>query len=172
MSDWITKLSKDPVGAALIGKKLLTAEFTIDPESWASADITPPFLWKHVEFKESNVDSVPEAPGLYAFVLKLPFDGLPPHGWVMYIGQSGHGKSKHNLRKRFMNYHAEQKKFKRIQTYFMLNAWKGKLLFFYTELPSRKHELETLETKLLDAFRPPYSRGGYSASLSAPQAAY
>jgi DNA sulfur modification protein DndB len=164
-SNWMETLSKDPVGAALMGKKLLTVSFTIDSESWVNADMTPPFQWDSVEFKKANAKDVPTEPGLYAFVLRLPYDGLPPHGWVMYIGESGHGDSKHNLRERFKNYHAEQKKFKRAQTFFMLNAWKDKLLFFYTKLPSRKHELKDLETKLLDAFRPPYSRGGYSASL-------
>ncbi len=171
-SDWIEQLSKDPVGAALIDNKLLTVGFTLDPKSWPSADISPPFHWDSVEFNEANAKNIPEEPGLYAFVLQLPYSGLPPHGWVMYIGESGHGDSKHNLRARFKNYHAEQKKFKRIQTFLMLNAWKGHLLFFYTILPSRKHELKDLETKLLDAFRPPYSRGGYSASLLKPQAAY
>lgn len=171
-SDWMEILSKDPVGAALMGKKLLTVSFTLDSTTWASADITPPCHWESVEFNEANANNVPTEPGLYAFVLRLPYAGLPSHGWVMYIGESGHGDSKHNLRARFKNYHAEQKKYKRAQTFFMLNAWKDNLLFFYTKLPSRKHELKDLETKLLDAFRPPYSRGGYSASLLAPQAAY
>jgi len=172
MSTWIEELSKDPVGAALIEKKLLNVSFTIDSKSWANADITPPFHWDSVEFNEANAKDVPTEPGLYAFVLRLPYAGLPSHGWVMYIGESGHGKSKHNLHKRFLNYLAEQKQYKRTSTYFMLNAWKNQLLFFYTELPSRKHELKNLETKLLDAFRPPYSRGGYSATLFAPQAAF
>lgn len=171
-SDWIENLSKDLVGAAILEKKLLTATFTIDPKSWVNANITPPFHWDYVEFKKASAKYVPSEPGLYAFVLRLPFTGLPPHGWIMYIGESGHGTSKHNLQKRFLNYIAEQEKFKRTSTYFMLNAWKNQLLFFYTELPSRKHELKNLETKLLDAFRPPYSRGGYSATLFAPQAAF
>jgi hypothetical protein len=171
-SEWIENLLKDPVGAALIEKKLLTATFTIDPKSWSKANITPPFHWDYVEFKKANAKNVPTEPGLYAFVLQLPYAGLPSHGWIMYIGESGHGNSKHNLQKRFIDYLAEQKIYKRTPTYFMLNAWNNKLLFFYTILPKRKHELKDLETKLLDAFRPPYSRGGYSATLLAPQAAY
>ncbi|GAC1466398.1 MAG: hypothetical protein NVSMB70_12030 [Chamaesiphon sp.] len=172
ISDWMEQLSKDPVGAALMEKKLLSITFTLDPTTWENADISPPFEWNVVEFNEANLKAVPENPGLYAFVLRLPYAGLPPHGWVLYIGESGHGTSSHNLRKRFKNYHDEQKKFKRQNTFFMLNAWKDQLLFYYTELPSKKSQLKDLETKLLDAFRPPYSRGGYSASLNKPQAAF
>lgn len=172
VSNWMQKVLKDPAMAGLLEQKTKAVTFTIDPESWPSADISAPFLWKHVEFDRKNAKSIPPIVGLYAFVLRLPYPGLPPHGWVLYIGQTGDSDSQQNLRQRFANYIAEQKKPKRMNVYFMLNAWKDDLLFFYTELPTRKHELLSLETKLLDAFRPPFSRGGYTASIMKPRAAY
>lgn len=173
MPAWIEQLLKDPVGGAILAaNKLYKVDFVINPDAWGSANIAPPFLWESVEFQEEKVEEIPTDPGLYAFVLRLPYDGLPGHGWVLYIGETGHGDSKHNLRARFKNYHAERRKLKRQNVYFMLNAWKDHLHFFYTRLPDRKHELKTLETKLLDAFKPPYVTSGYSGALMSPQKAY
>ena len=93
----------------------------------------------------------------YAFVVRIPHAGLPPHGWVMYIGQTGDGTSDATLRGRFGQYLKEKKKFKRARVFFMLNAWDGHLEFIYSALPARKAELVNLETQLLGAFRPPFA---------------
>lgn len=112
-------------------------------------------------------------PGLYAFVVRIPFDGLPPHGWVMYIGQTGGGKSGATLQSRFGEYLANKKKPKnRPKVYYMLNAWDGSLAFYFAPEINRKERLEELETQLLGAFRPPFTDRTYPASYMSPGNAF
>jgi len=171
---WQDLLKNDPVGTALLGNQVFSVKFIISPETWKEAKISPPLsTWKCVSFKAATQSKVPEEPGLYAFVAKIPTKGVPPHGWVMYIGQAGNGKSKNTLRKRYGDYLANQKRpMGRSRVFYMLNVWAGHLDFFFVPLPSRKMELTKLETKLLDAFRPPFTDRTYSATFLSPGHAF
>lgn len=168
---WTEALMKDPAGAAILDN-LRSAKFIISPDDFHRADIAPRMEWRSVRFDQAEQANLPTEPGLYAFVVRVNFPGLPPNGWVLYIGQTGHGTSAGTLRSRFGQYLKEKKKLKRHSVFFMLNAWDGALEFFYTPLPSRKAELVELETELLGAFRPPFTDRTYPATYMSPRHAF
>lgn len=169
---WIDTLRKDPVGTSLIDTQTRSATFVISPPEFKRADINPRLNWQSVKFGPTAKSKVPEQPGLYAFVVRIPFEGLPTHGWVMYIGQTGDGSSNATLRSRFGQYLRDKKTPKRPKVFYMLNAWDGDLEFFYAPEPGRKADLEKLETELLGAFRPPFTDRTYPASYMSPSNAF
>jgi hypothetical protein len=133
---WIDELSKDPVGASLIDTQTRSATFTISPPEFKRADISPRLNWQSVKFSPTSKAMIPLEPGLYAFVVRIPHAGLPPNGWVMYIGQTGDGTSKATLRSRFSQYLQNKKKPSgRPKVFYMLNAWDGSLEFFFAPEP-------------------------------------
>lgn len=169
---WIDNLMKDPVGASLIETQTHRATFVISPSEFHRADIVPRLTWKSVKFTAAEKKGVPNEPGLYAFVVKVPFEGLPPHGWVLYIGQAGDGSSAATLKSRFVQYLRDKQVLNRAAIFYMLNAWDGNLDFFFAPLPTRKADLEDLETQLLGAFRPPFTDRTYPASYMSPRHAF
>lgn len=170
---WQDALKNDPAGAVLIDNQAYSVTFIVAPTTWHQADIQPPIAWQCVKFLAAEKKNVPLAPGLYAFVVKIPVPGTPTHGWVMYIGQAGDGTSSNTLRSRFGDYLANKRTIKgRARVYYMLNTWDAHLEFFFSPLPARKHELEQLETRLLDAFRPPFTDRTYSATYMSPSHAF
>jgi hypothetical protein len=168
---WTEALLHDPVGAVLV-ENFKAPKFIVSPTEFHRADLVPRLAWKSVKFAPGSKKDVPEEPGLYAFVVRIPHDGLPPHGWVMYIGQTGDGSSSATLRDRFGQYLRDKRACKRAMVFLMLNMWDGNLEFFYSPLPSRKSELEQLETQLLGAFRPPFTDRTYPASFMSPRHAF
>ena len=167
------ELLKDPAGASLIDTQTRSATFTISPPEFKRADITPRLNWSSVKFGPTSKRTVPLEPGLYAFVVRIAHAGLPPNGWVMYIGQTGHGTSRATLRSRFGQYLDNRKKPKgRHKVFYMLNAWAGSLEFYFAPEPSRKAQLKALETELLGAFRPPFTDLTYPAAFMSPSNAF
>jgi hypothetical protein len=90
----------------------------------------------------------------------------------MYIGQTGDGASSATLRSRYGQYLRDQRVCKRAMVFLMLNLWDGHLEFFFTPQPRRKADLETMETQLLGAFRPPFTDRTYPASYMSPRHAF
>ncbi|MGQ3050901.1 MAG: hypothetical protein ACT6S0_03865 [Roseateles sp.] len=168
---WTEALLKDPVGAGLLDN-MRSPSFIISPGDFHRADITPRMNWNSVKFEASQQANLPTDPGLYAFVIRVGFPGLPPNGWVLYIGQTGDGASRGTLRARFGQYLKDKKKPKRLSIFLMLNAWDGALEFFYAPLPGRKADLVKLETELLGAFRPPFTDRTYPAAYMSPRHAF
>lgn len=169
---WLDKLRNDPAGAAMIDNQVYSINFIVCPTHWHLAEIVPQISWSSVKFEPGQKHHVPTAPGLYAFVVRIPYLGLPTHGWVMYIGQTGDGSSYKTLRQRFGEYLHNKKNNRRPKIFYLLNAWDGQLEFFYTPLPNRKSELVNLETSLLGAFRPPFSDRTYPATFMSPSHAF
>lgn len=170
---WQDVLKNDPAGRVLIDNQNYSVTFIVAPPEWHQANIKPALTWQSVKFLPTEKKKVPPHPGLYAFVARVPVLGTPTHGWIMYIGQAGDGTSSNTLRDRFGNYLANKRAIKgRPRVYFMLNTWDMHLEFFYSALPTRKHELKQLETCLLDAFRPPFTDRTYSATYMSPSHAF
>lgn len=169
---WQDNLRNDPAGAALLDNQLQSVNFIISPAGWHLADIAPRAQWRSVKFEKTKKDQVPDEPGLYAFVVKIPYEGLPPHGWILYVGQSGHGTSTNTLKERFGEYFHDKEHSRRPKVYYFLNAWDGHIEFHFASLPGRKAELLELETKLLGAFRPPFTDRTYPATYMSPAHAF
>lgn len=142
--------------------------FLLLKEQW-DAYTTPkiPLNWKCVKFEENNKKKIPTEKGIYAFVVEPRIDQFPSHGYVMYIGETGH-ESKRHLRKRFGDYLYDAKKPKRKLIHSMLTTWTGYLYFYYVEVDSSQMDIiKELERELLDTFTPPYVQEGYSAEIGA-----
>jgi hypothetical protein len=155
----------DPIKLGKYYKANQTA-FFLDIKKWHSFRTRYKFDWDVVPFQPDKRDDVPEVPGLYAFVVSSDHPKLPPHAYVLYVGQSGHGTSKHNLKKRFGDYLRDQKNGTgRYAVCRMLVEFKDDLKFYFAAMPNAKLELEDVETKLLSAIIPPVNQNDFEADI-------
>ncbi len=130
--------------------------------------------WKCIKFERDNANQIPTEKGVYAFFVEPRIAQFPSHGYLMYIGQTGHN-SERNLRKRFGDYlyvknlsnrnRALLKSPNKGRIHDMLNIWAGYLYFYYAEVDPTQMDLKQLEQQLLDAFSPPFVDQGYSAEM-------
>ena len=120
--------------------------------------------WKCVKFERDNANQIPTKKGIYAFFIEPRIAKFPTHGYLAYLGQTGHD-SERNLRKRFGDYLYEKTRSKRSLVHFMLNTWENYLYFYYAVVDPIQTDLKQLEQKLLDTFMPPFSERGYSAEV-------
>ena len=120
--------------------------------------------WHEVKFLDqngaasTNFNSVPnDAGGIYVFMTK---PGILPdfHNYLMYIGMSSKTSSR-NLRKRLLEYYAEQKDLnKRPKVLRMLNWWGEYLYIRYLPLYGfNNSEIEKIEAELINKILPPFN---------------
>lgn len=127
--------------------------FFLHPPSWADNEprVSVATDWKRVRFTEGNRAKVPNAKGVYAFMIQPAFKHLPRTAYLFYVGKTHRG-----LSKRYAEY-LDEKKGKgkpRRKIFKMLNMYKGFVFFCFTEV----HDplvVDELESCLLDAFVPP-----------------
>lgn len=91
--------------------------------------------------------------------------GLPPHSYVLYIGQTGARANGRTLRLRIGNYFEEQTNPKRAHIYKFLNKWKTCLTVHFAAVDPKKADLLKVEAKLNDALIPPYSIRDFSPRI-------
>ena len=140
-------------------------KFLLSKTKWdAYIDPLIPLNWKCVKFEKGNTNQVPTKKGIYAFFIEPRIAKFPTHGYLAYLGQTGHDSNR-NLRKRFGDYLYEKTRSKRPLVHFMLNTWENYLYFYYAEVDPTQTDLKQLEQKLLDTFMPPFSERGYSAEV-------
>lgn len=121
--------------------------------------------WKKVAFNKINKSLIPQERGVYAFIVEYNIIGVPPHGYIMYIGETGQD-SLHNLQKRYADYLKDkQKPLKRLSLHYMLNNWEECLHFHYAVVKDKRVNLKKLEKNLNDAFIPPYNINDFSAEI-------
>ncbi|MCU0424261.1 MAG: hypothetical protein MUF71_01410 [Candidatus Kapabacteria bacterium] len=127
----------------------------------------PPLKWERVRFNEDSKVSVPDTPGLYAFFIEPELANFPNHAYLMYIGKAG-DKSKNTLRKRFMQYFQDKKRFDaaRPKINKLLNNWDGYLYFYFHEITDPSTDIAKLEKLLLDTFLPSCNKNGFSVWIS------
>ena len=156
----------DPVKAGKLFKANQTA-FFLDTRKWKSFRTRYNVDWTFVPFHKDRVDEVPTEPGLYAFVVSSDHPKLPIHAYILYVGQSGHGTSASNLRKRFKEYLREQRLGSpRPAVERMLVEFADDLKFYFAAIPGAKAYLEDIETKLLSAIIPPVNQKDFEAEVS------
>ena len=156
----------DPIKAGKLYKANQTA-FFMDTKKWRSFRTKYKLEWDVVPFQADKKGSVPTEPGLYAFVVSCDHPKLPMHAYILYVGQSGHGDSNHNLRKRFADYLRYQARgSSRPAVDRMLMEFSSDLKFYFAALPSAKSTLEDIETKLLSAIIPPVNQVDFEAEVT------
>ena len=104
--------------------------FILDPQRMAALTLPVNLRWRQTSFRRESVGDIAEAPGVYAFALRHGQPGLPPHGYVLYIGQVGGriGPAR-TLRARFREYLGEKSGRKRERVAYFLNNWETCLCF-------------------------------------------
>jgi hypothetical protein len=145
--------------------------FILSPAKWRSFAPSPQLVWKKLKFDPSLIGLVPEALGIYAFVLQFqnhdaPPNHLPSHGYVLYVGITGHRAPQRTLRDRYRDYLREKTRAKRRQLWVMLNRWPDDLYFHFAEVGGATN-LGQLETQLNDAILPPYVTNDFSPEVRA-----
>lgn len=146
--------------------------FILSPDRFKAGLSLPPLSWNTTEFSPSGIAVVTSQPGLYAFSVVAQRQGLPPHSYVLYVGQTGAKRNARSLRIRAGEYLKEKKTGKRRHVWEFLNKWSGHLSFHFVPVDPTKHDLEALEKALNDALMPPYSMNDFSVEIKAQKKAW
>lgn len=141
--------------------------FYLSPERWESSKVAVALQWNEVKFKAGNKNNVPQSRGIYAFIVRHENNHFPPHGFIMYVGITGHEKPDRTLQKRFSEYLHEQKRNKRPKVHYMLNKYSENLFFHFVSIDDDALDLAQLEVDMNDALIPPVGRADFSAEIRA-----
>ena len=155
------------VRAKLAGHLFYSPRFILNPDTMAALTLPIKLQWQKIPFSEDNVENILDSPGVYAFSITHSQPGLPPHGYVLYIGETG-GRcdQKRTLRTRYKEYLRERSgKTKRHHVSFFLNNWKSCLVFHFAPLDPNVVDLLDVERRLTDAMVPPYNRRDFSPEI-------
>lgn len=139
--------------------------FTLDPKQLRGLELDVNLEWQTVRFTKRNVTSVAKLRGVYAFAVAHTEGSLPPHSYVLYIGQTGAKPNERTLRKRVGDYFNETHNPKRPHVYKFLKKWRTCLLFHFAPLDPHEVDLLDIEAKLNDALMPPYSVNDFSPEI-------
>lgn len=139
--------------------------FTLDPKQLRSIVLPVKLEWKTVQFQKRNLPNIAKLKGVYAFSVAHHEAGLPPHNYVLYIGQTGARAAERTLRIRIRNYFNEETNPKRAHVYKFIKKWKTCLLVHFAPVDTTKADLLDIEAKLNDALMPPYSVGDFSPQI-------
>jgi hypothetical protein len=142
-------------------------QFYISPKQLRGCLLPAKLTWNRVPFKKKQLRMITNQPGVYAFSVLHDSGNLPPHGYVLYVGQTG-GKKKaqhRTLRQRAREYYREKTAGRREHVALFLNKWSKCLYFYYAQLDPTTVDLLDVESKLNDALIPPYSVADFSPKI-------
>lgn len=128
--------------------------FILHPRLLGECKIKTTLSWRKVKFDRKARSLIPATRGIYAFTVEQNNIGLPPHGYVMYIGIAG-TKGNGSLHTRYMDYLGEAKRMKRPKIYYLLRDYEPVLYFHYAEVLNQQIDLGKLETDMTGALLPP-----------------
>lgn len=146
-------------------------QFVISPKQLKKFSTVASLVWEKVEFTSANKASIPKTRGIYAFVVEHNDFGLPPHGYVLYVGISG-DTSKRTLQIRYGDYLRDKRINKRANIHYMLNKWDECLFFHYAAIVDKRIKLSKLEKDMSDALQPPFSKKDFSAEIRQARKAF
>jgi excinuclease UvrABC nuclease subunit len=130
------------------------------PWQWKAYKASANLQWTWVPFEESATGSVPEGPGVYAFLIEPRLATNLPAAYPMYVG-----KTDRSLRQRFSEYHLEaQNPNKRLHIIMLIQRYQ-EFLYFYCAPLDPPVSPEAVESELIDAIVPPVNRR-FSAKVS------
>lgn len=142
-----------------------TQRFVLHPKQLQGLQLPVSLSWQKTVFSVTNAASVADESGVYAFVIQHDGNGLPPHGYVAYIGQTGAKKHDRTLRARFRDYLNDKKRAKRPRIWALLNKWETCLVFHFAPLDAKSVDLLDVEARLNDAMIPPIPRNDFSTTV-------
>jgi hypothetical protein len=154
------------------GLRYYEQRFLLSPKQFSQFSSPATLAWTTVSFGPKCLSSVISEPGLYAFSIQTPKAGLPPHSYILYIGQTGAKQKTRTLRKRAGEYLKEEKSAKRRHVWEFLNKWSKHLSFHFAPVDPEIYDLEDIEKRLNDALLPPYSVNDFSAEIKVQKKAW
>jgi len=142
-----------------------TQRFVLHPKFLQGLQLPVSLTWQQTPFLPQNASAVVKETGIYAFVIQHDAKGLPPHGYVAYIGQAGAKKHSRTLQARFKEYLNNKKRPKRPRIWALLNKWETCLVFHFAAIDAKSVNLLEVEAKLNDAMFLPYPQNDFSPSI-------
>lgn len=131
------------------------------PDAWRDANVANQLNWEKVEFGINAVNDVPEQRGLYAFRICVKNTILPPHGVLVYFGETSR-----TLRQRYKEYVRDsQRGAKRPRFENLFRLWADDLDFFFAPIDDDNCDLRAIEKILSDAVIPHCSINDFSAEI-------
>jgi hypothetical protein len=137
-------------------------DFLLSPKKWRTFATRARLDWEYVQFTKRNRHDVPSARGIYAFVIEHCDAQFPAHGYIMYVGITGHTAGNRTLRSRYAEYLRGIEREKRERVRWMLNKFRTDLYFHFAVIPDQRLSLTKLETALLNAINPPCNKKDFS----------
>ena len=126
--------------------------------------------WDRVKFVKSSAQDIPSERGIYAFMIEFVKDGLPPNGYIMYVGETG-DTSRRTLHDRFLSYFSEIKT-KTRPIHKILRKYRQYAYFHFSKVSDKRRSLKKLERKLCDALVPPCNVRDFSVDLKTAKRAF
>jgi len=131
------------------------------PEAWRDARTLPDLNWAKVEFGQDTIPQVPETRGVYAFRICVRGSIVPPHGVIVYFGETSR-----TLRKRYKEYVRDcMRGAKRPKFEHLFTLWADDLDFFFAPIEDGTIDLKEIEKELNDAVIPHCVTADFSAEI-------
>jgi hypothetical protein len=129
------------------------------PKMWQRWKPAVTLRWRGRPFASSSKDSIPDKPGVYAFVIQPGIPPGVPHSILMYVGMS-----ERPLRQRFSEYLREMDDpTGRPAINTMLQMYQG-YLHFYCASVAKPYKPKDIEDHLIETLAPPMNKQ-YPASV-------
>lgn len=140
--------------------------FFLDVESWRKFSASVPLQWQRVKFWPGAKENIPEQRGIYVFTIEAEGLGLPPHGYILYVGITGN-TSAANLRKRYSQYVRNLiNEDGRPKVFAMLKRWRDELIFYFVPIPETTVDLTQIEKSFINSVRPPVNEADFDADIA------
>lgn len=146
-------------------------EFFMDTASWKAFVSPIPLAWSHVPFREASRQQIPQVRGLYVFTVQVPDIGLPTHGYILYVGETGN-RGNATLRSRYGQYLRNlANEDGRPAVFYMMDNWRDDLTFHFVAVPDAQIDVKAIQDSLINAVIPPVNKRDMDAELTAGKAA-
>lgn len=152
--------------------KYYEQRFILAPERFRGSAIPGNLVWTTIAFTQLQLANVIAKPGVYAFSVVNRRLGMPPHGYLLYIGQTGAKRNSRTLKQRAAEYMQEKKTGRRRHVWDFLNKWSGHLNFHFAALDPKAFDLEETEKMLNDAMLPPFVINDFTTEIKTKKKAW
>jgi hypothetical protein len=145
--------------------------FFMDVASWKTFAPPIPLTWSRVPFGVKSQPKIPQVRGVYVFTVEVPGIGLPQHGYILYVGETGN-TSEATLRSRYGAYLGYlRNEDGRPAVFYMLKNWENALIFNFVEVPDTSVDVKAIQDSFIDALIPPINKKDMKATIKAGKAA-
>ena len=128
----------------------------LSPFHWAACKLPVDLTWKAVRFTRANTKNIPQAQGVYTFLVQPGIANHPCCSYLLYVGKT----EEQSFKQRYQQYLREQRagdESKRPHVTDMLDKWNGFLWFYFARI-EQADQIGNVENTLLAAYLPPSNK--------------